>query len=74
MGLLEKSNAVLERATAEPSRSPGVIQTFSFNDALTGNMIIVSVGDRFTRLTINGRDYYVDRITGRFAGTGMGCC
>lgn len=52
---------------------PGAIQPFSWNDPVTGNMVIVTVKGGYTRLSVNGRDYYFDRITGSFDGTGMGC-
>ena len=45
----------------------------SYDDIVTGGVIEVKVGSLFTRLSVNGRDYYFDRITGRFAGTGQGC-
>lgn len=50
---------------------PGAIENFSFNDPLNGLMVTVKVGPSFTYITIDGRDYVFDRITGRFAGTGM---
>jgi hypothetical protein len=42
-------------------------------DGVTGQKVAVSVGDLFVRLSIDGRDYYFDRLTGRFDGTGLGC-
>jgi hypothetical protein len=39
-------------------------------DDLTGQEIKVIVQGHYVRLTVNGRDYYFDRITGRFDGTG----
>lgn len=50
---------------------PGAVENFSFNDPLNGLMVTVKVGPSFTCITIDGRDYVFDRITGRFAGTGM---
>lgn len=52
---------------------PGLINDATIKDSLTGDEIIVSVGPLFVRLSINGRDYYFDRLTGRFDGTGLGC-
>jgi len=53
--------------------APGAIRPVSINDSLTGQRIQVQVGPLLTRLSVNGRDYYFDRITGRAAGTGSGC-
>lgn len=50
---------------------PGAIQPMQHRDALTGQRIDVHVGVLFTRITINGRDYYFDRVTGRFDGSGQ---
>ena len=50
---------------------PGAIDNFSFNDPLNGLMVVVRVTPSFTYITIDGRDYAFDRITGKFAGTGM---
>ena len=53
---------------------PGAIAPMNFCDPVTGQQINVSISPRFVRLNINGRDYYFHRLTGRFDGTGMGCC
>jgi len=39
-------------------------------DRVTGQEIKLTVGDLFVRLSIDGRDYYFDRFTGKFDGTG----
>jgi hypothetical protein len=49
---------------------PGAIQPMEFEDSLAGQHISVSVGEFFVCLSVNGRDYYFDRITGCFDGTG----
>jgi hypothetical protein len=49
---------------------PGAIQNVSVEDALTGHVLSVAVGATYVRLTVNDRDYYFDRVTGRFDGTG----
>lgn len=54
-------------------RLPGAIQPMCYSDPVTGDLIDVGVYARFTKVSINGRDYYFDRITGQFDGTGMGC-
>jgi hypothetical protein len=52
---------------------PGAIKPMETIDGVTGQKVAVSVGDLFVRLSIDGRDYYFDRLTGRFDGTGLGC-
>lgn len=52
---------------------PGIVRPFELRDELTGQRITLKVGLLFTRLTVNGRDYYFRRFSGRFDGTGMGC-
>lgn len=54
-------------------RAPGAIRDTEIDDTLTGQNIRIRVGYSFTRITIDGRDYYFDRLTGRFDGTGSGC-
>lgn len=39
-------------------------------DDLTGQHISVTVGGAYVRLSVNGRDYYFDRLNGQFDGTG----
>jgi len=52
---------------------PGAINTVQIDDEVSGQTINVQVGDLFVRLTVNGRDYYFNRFTGRLDGTGSGC-
>ena len=52
---------------------PGAIQAFDIQDAVTGQQIAVQIGTLYVRLSVNGRDYYFNRLTGRFDGTGSGC-
>lgn len=52
---------------------PGAIRDHEFVDSATGQRIEIRVGDRFTRISINGRDYYFTRFRGRLDGTGSGC-
>ena len=49
---------------------PGAIADAEIRDDLTGQQINIAVQAHYVRLTVNGRDYYFDRITGRFDGTG----
>lgn len=50
--------------------APGAIREVDLKDALTGQEVSVTVGATYVRLTVNERDYYFDRLTGRFDGTG----
>ena len=50
---------------------PGAIRPMQYDDPVTGDLLEVAVGPFYTRVTLNGRDYYFDRITGRFDGTGQ---
>lgn len=53
---------------------PGAIRPIEIHDATTGYQIRVSVGTSMVRLTVNGRDFYFDRLTGRLDGTGSMAC
>lgn len=55
------------------SGTPGIVQPFDYHDLVTGNSIQIVVSPLFTRLSVNGRDYYFRRVSGQFDGTGMGC-
>ncbi|KKN61937.1 hypothetical protein LCGC14_0517060 [marine sediment metagenome] len=52
---------------------PGFVEDIDINDSVTGQQLTVSSSPYFTRISVNGRDYYFDRLTGKFDGTGMGC-
>ena len=54
--------------------APGLVQSGEIRDAVSGQKIEIAVGLLFTRISIDGRDYYFRRLTGRFDGTGQGCC
>ena len=49
---------------------PGAIRPVEIQDGLTGQSLAVSMDEAFVRVSVDGRDYYFDRITGRFDGTG----
>jgi len=49
---------------------PGAIKPTEIRDSLTGQKITVTVGTFFLRLTVNGRDFYFNRLTGHYDGTG----
>ena len=50
---------------------PGAIQPLAYRDELTNQQISVAVGLHYTILTVSGREYYFDRVTGKFDGTGV---
>jgi len=54
-------------------RIPGAVKDIYINDALTGQEIKIHVGVLITRLSVNGRDYFFHRLSGKLVGTGMGC-
>ena len=47
-----------------------VIQPFAYDDPETGDHIEVSVSPYYSKLTVNSREYYYIRETGKFDGTG----
>jgi hypothetical protein len=49
---------------------PAAIQPIEITDELTKQHVAVNVDDLFVCVSVDGRDYYFDRITGRFDGTG----
>ena len=49
----------------------GTIRDFETHDEVTGQHVAVKVGKKFSKLSIDGRDYFFDRETGEFTGTGM---
>ena len=54
-------------------RLGGMVREIELTDELTGQKVEIRVNTLFTRISLNGRDYYFDRMTGRFDGTGVGC-
>jgi hypothetical protein len=54
-------------------RIPGAIANSTITDSVTHQTFSISVGALFTRITLDGRDYYFDRFSGKFNGTGSGC-
>ena len=54
-------------------RFPGLIKPLVYKDAVTGDFLQIETRKRFTVLSVNGRDYYFRRWTGKFDGTGFGC-
>ena len=52
---------------------PGLVCDLDIIDNLTGQHVQIKTGPLFTKIQIDGRDYYFNQLTGRFDGTGMGC-
>lgn len=52
------------------ARIPGAIQEIELRDSATGQWLSIWVGEYYVRLCVDGRDYYFDRLTGRFDGMG----
>ena len=49
---------------------PGAVQPVEIHDQATGQRISIAVGAVMVRMTVNGRDFYFDRLTGRLDGAG----
>lgn len=49
---------------------PAAIKPMEVTDEITKQHVAVAVDDLFVRVSVDGRDYYFDRLTGRFDGTG----
>lgn len=52
---------------------PGFIQPINYRDPVSGYHIEIKITPLFTKLSVNGRDFYFKRFSGRFDGTGVGC-
>ena len=52
---------------------PCIVRPFEYTDQYTGNHIKITDLTLFTKISINGRDYYFHRLSGKFDGTGSGC-
>jgi hypothetical protein len=52
---------------------PGMIASTTIDDAFSGQTLEIKVGVICTRISVNGRDYYFSRLSGKFDGTGSGC-
>jgi hypothetical protein len=63
--LVELIGVALNRA-----RIPGAVRDVTLKDSLTGQEVEIRVGVLSTRISVNGRDYYFDRITGKQNGAG----
>ena len=63
---LEGIGGLLERLGA-----PGAVANLDYDDAITGHRIRVTTGAVLTCLSVDGREYYFRRLSGRFDGTGI---
>ena len=52
---------------------PGVIASTTIYDSFSGQKLEIKVGVICTRISVNGRDFYFSRLSGKFEGTGSGC-
>ena len=55
------------------ARLPGLLASTTINDSFSGQRLEIKVGTIYTRISVNGRDYYFSRLSGKFNGTGSGC-
>ena len=53
---------------------PGVFQNGTIRDTVTGTKIDIQTGVFFTKLSVNGRDFYFCRWSGKYDGSGSGGC
>ena len=51
-------------------RCPGFVRPLEIDDPVTRDTFTVRCSPVYTIITLNGRDYYFDRLTGKFDGTG----
>jgi hypothetical protein len=53
---------------------PGCIGSIVLDDPVTGRHLEIRPGLLFTVISVNGRDYYFRRFSGKYDGTGMCRC
>jgi len=56
--------------SANKLKMPAPLQDIDIVDDLTGQHVSIRKGTYFTVVSVNGRDYYFKRLTGKFDGTG----
>lgn len=49
---------------------PAHFQAVTIHDEVSGQTIAIETGRLFSKLTVNGRDFYFRRLTGRYDGSG----
>ena len=52
-------------------KAPGLVKPIELFDQATGIRLAIVTSPYFTKISINGREYYFNRLTGRFDGTGQ---
>ncbi len=52
-------------------RVPAIVRPTVIEDDLTKQTIVIEPGRLVTRISVDGRDYYFGRFSGRFDGVGM---
>jgi hypothetical protein len=55
-------------------RLPGFVRSIDYADKLTGDRIRIRVNRSYTIISVNHRDYWFRRSTGKFDGTGYSYC
>lgn len=53
----------------EAFHAPAKIKEFEYVDAETNQIVYLSTGARYSVLHVGDKQYYFDRVTGRFDGT-----
>jgi hypothetical protein len=53
--------------------APGAVGPTEIVDQLTNRHIRITVGSLFTKISVDGRDYFFNRMSGRYDGSGSGC-
>src|SRR5436309_14944377 len=53
-------------------RIPGLVRPVEYYDEVSGIRLSVRTSLLFTKISINGRDFYFRRLSGQFDGTGQG--
>ena len=52
-------------------RVPAIVRPAVIEDEVTRQTIVIEPGHLVTRISVDGRDYYFGRFSGRFDGVGM---
>lgn len=52
---------------------PGAITNIDIHDSVSGYHLVVRIGVFYTCVSVDGRDFYFYRWSGRLDGTGSGC-
>jgi hypothetical protein len=53
-------------------KAPGLVREIEYFDELTSQRISVKNQSLYTVISIDGRDFYFNRLSGKFDGTGSG--